>query len=347
MAIRSNISYVFFLFTALLSIANPNSDPDLIGELVSLRSASDSAVIRLNDDGVSRFITSVATPRPYHVIIFFDAAHLHDNSKLSLKALRREFAIVSASFIANNDDGSDGNKLFFFYIDSIESESSFRRFAVESLPHIRHVDPYTANLTDKSGEMKPIDFERISESMAEFVEIRTNLTVGEIQKPPFMSKTQVGLIATIIVISSPILINKVIKGETILNDRRCWQYGAVFVYFFSVSGTMHNIINKVPLYIHDYYDDNNEEDTRKIVFFYEGSDFQLGTEGFVVGSLYIVVGLVLAFVTNVLVRVKNINEQRIGMVLALFVSFWAVKKVVYLNNWKTGYEISPYWPSFW
>lgn len=74
---------------------------------------------------------------------------------------------------------------------------------------------------------------------------------------------------------------------------------------------------------------------------------QLGAEGFAVGFLYTVVGLLLALVTYVLVLVQNRNAQRIGMVLALFVSFWAVQKVVSLDHWKTGYGIHAYWPSSW
>lgn len=74
---------------------------------------------------------------------------------------------------------------------------------------------------------------------------------------------------------------------------------------------------------------------------------QLGAEGFAVGFLYTIVGLMLAVVTHVLVKVRNVTAQRIIMVVALLVSFWAVKKVIYLDNWKTGYGVHGYWPSSW
>jgi len=148
MVIQTNLSYRFFiLIVFLFTLANPKSDSDLKNELVSLRSTAESGVISFNNDDVSKFITSVSTPRPYSLIIFFDAVHLHGNS--------------------------------------------------------------------------------------------------------------------------------------------------------------------------------------------------------FVGFLYTVVGLLLAFVTNVVVRVKKLDEQRMAMLLALSISFWAVRKVVYLDNWKTGYEIYPYWPSSW
>lgn len=74
---------------------------------------------------------------------------------------------------------------------------------------------------------------------------------------------------------------------------------------------------------------------------------QLGAEGFAVGSLYTVVGLLLAFVTHGLVRVRNVSVQRVVMIFALLVSFLAVKQVVHLDNWKTGYGIHGFWPSSW
>ena len=50
---------------------------------------------------------------------------------------------------------------------------------------------------------------------------------------------------------------------------------------------------------------------------------------------------------HVLVRVKNKTVQRVVMLFVLFVSFWAVKKVIFLDNWKTGYGIHGYMPTSW
>ena len=104
---------------------------------------------------------------------------------------------------------------------------------------------------------------------------------------------------------------------------------------------MHNIIRKMPMFLVD------RNDPSKLVFFYQGSGMQLGAEGFAVGFLYTVVGLLLAFMTHGLVRVSNVSVQRVVMIFALLVSFLAVKQVVYLDNWKTGYGIHGFWPSSW
>ncbi|XP_047161729.1 probable dolichyl-diphosphooligosaccharide--protein glycosyltransferase subunit 3B [Vigna umbellata] len=312
------------------------SDDERVSELLSLQSRSKSGVIRLNDQSLSRFLTAVKTPRPYSILLFFDAAQLHDKQELRLTELHNEFSIVATSFLTNNPSNS---KLFFCDIEFKESQLSFSQFGVNALPHIRLIGP---NMSLKDSEpMDQGDFSRLAESMAEFVEAKTKISVGPIHRPPVFSRNQLILIAVVIVIWIPFFIKKVITGQTLLHDPKVWLAGSVFVYFFSVSGAMHNIIRKMPMFLVD------RNDPSKLVFFYQGSGMQLGAEGFTVGFLYTVVGLLLAFLTHGLVRVRNVSVQRVVMIFALLVSFLAVKQVVYLDNWKTGYGIHGFWPSSW
>ncbi|KAE8708905.1 putative dolichyl-diphosphooligosaccharide--protein glycosyltransferase subunit 3A [Hibiscus syriacus] len=345
MAISPASTAIFFLplltISLFLSIPTAGSEPEseLVADLLALQSESKSGVIHLDDRTIAKFLTSPKTPRPYSLLIFFDATQLHDKSELHLLDLRREFSLVASSFIANYNNSN--TKLFFADIEFRESQSSFHLFGVNSLPHIRLVGPNAKSLKDDSEQMDQGDFSRMAESMAEFVESRTKLTVGPLHRPPIISKTQMGLIVALLLISAPFIIKKIFAGETFLHDPKIWLSGAVFVYFFSVSGAMHNIIRKMPMFLVDRNDPN------KLVFFYQGSGMQLGAEGFAVGFLYTIVGLLLAFVTHVLVYVKNATAKRVAMIFALFVSFWAVQKVIFLDNWKTGYGIHGFWPSSW
>ncbi|KAH7662174.1 Oligosaccharyl transferase complex subunit OST3/OST6 protein [Dioscorea alata] len=149
------------------------------------------------------------------------------------------------------------------------------------------------------------------------------------------------LLIAALLASAPFVIKRVLAGDTILHDRKLWMSLAVFVYFFSVSGTMHNIIRKMPMFISD------RNDPGKPVFFYQGSGMQLGAEGFAIGFLYTAVGVALAATTHGLVRLKNVKAQRGYMLVAMIVAYWAVSKVIYLDNWKTGYSIHAYWPTSW
>ncbi|XP_042040620.1 probable dolichyl-diphosphooligosaccharide--protein glycosyltransferase subunit 3B [Salvia splendens] len=338
------ISPTTFAVAALLLIthltspaASLSSDP-VVAELSALQSQSPTGVIRLSDSLLRR-ILSLPTPRPFHTLIFFDAHHLHSKPELSLPTLKSEFALVSASFLSNNPNHK--SKLFFFEVEFQESQSSFAQFGVNSLPHIRLIPPTASDVKTQSIQMDGADNSRLADSMAEFIESRAQLTVGPINRPPVISRKQIAFIIAVILLMTPFFLKKLISGNTIFHDKNVWMAGAVFVYFFSVSGAMFNIIRKMPMVIAD------RQDPSKLVFFYQGSGMQLGAEGFSIGFLYTIVGLLLAFVTHVLVGVKNKTAQRAVMLFALFVSFWAVKKVIYLDNWKTGYSIHAYIPSSW
>ncbi|KAI3718745.1 hypothetical protein L6452_19627 [Arctium lappa] len=336
--------FLLLITITLASLSKPslsdNADADLVSDLQSIRSRSSSGVVHLNDNLLRRIITTKA--RSFSLIIFFDAIQLHDKSELHLKSLKSEFFLLSKSFAINNQDSpSTLSKLFFCDIEFGESQSTFAQFGVNALPHIRLLPPDASSLKSDSISMDAGDFSRLAESMAEFIESRTKLTMGEIHRPPILSKTQIGFLIAGFLVSLPFMLKKLLAGETLLHDKRLWLSGSVFVYFFSVSGTMHNIIRKMPMFISD------RNDPSKMVFFYQGSGMQLGAEGFAIGFLYTIVGLLLAFVTHVLVRVKNSIAQRTIMIVAMVISVWAVRKVVYLDNWKTGYAVHAYLPSTW
>lgn len=328
------ISHLFLLTTPSTSLS---SDP-IISELSALQSQSPTGVIHLSD-ALLRRILSLPTPRPFHALIFFDAQQLHSKAELALPTLKSEFSLVSASFQSNNPNWK--SELFFFDIEFQESQASFNLFGVNSLPHIRLIPPAASDLKKDSIQMDASDYSRMADSMSEFIESRTKLSVGPINRPPAISKKQIVFLVAVVLILTPFFLKKLISGNTILHDKNIWMVGAVFVYFFSVSGAMFNIIRKMPMFLAD------RQDPGKLVFFYQGSGMQLGAEGFTIGFLYTVVGLLLAFVTHVLVRVKNRTVQRVLMMFVLFVSFWAVKKVIFLDNWKTGYGVHGYLPASW
>ncbi|KAJ6819682.1 putative dolichyl-diphosphooligosaccharide--protein glycosyltransferase subunit 3B [Iris pallida] len=333
------LTIIPILLLLTLTLASPSPSPsDLLSELETLRSSSDSGVIHLDDRSVARFITSAPTPRPYALLVFFDAAQLRSKPDLHLPELRSEFALLSHSFHTRHP--SPDAPLFFADLEFGESQSSFSLFGVSSLPHLRFIAPDVASLRN-SVAMDQSGFARLAESMAEFVESSTGLPVGPILRPPPISAKQIGFLLLTLLVSAPFVIKRVLRGDTLVHDVRLWMGLSVFVYFFSVSGTMHNIIRKMPMVLPD------RNSPGRLVFFYQGSGMQLGAEGFAVGFLYTTVGLLLATVTHVLVRVRNRTVQNTVMAVAMVVGFWAVAKVIYLDNWKTGYSIHAFWPNRW
>ncbi|XP_051134033.1 probable dolichyl-diphosphooligosaccharide--protein glycosyltransferase subunit 3 [Andrographis paniculata] len=343
MAISDTLILTAVVLIGLLSILSTYATADdstksILSQLSALQSKSPAGVIHLTDDLLRR-ITSIPAPRPFHSLVFFDARHLHSNPELPLPILKKEFSLVSSSFKSNNPNLK--SQLYFFEIEFQESQASFAQFGVNTLPHLRLLPPSAADLKADSIRMDAGDFSRFAESLSEFIKSTTNFSVGPIDRPPVLSKLQIAILTVIFLISAAYFIKKLISGNSFLHDKTSWIAGAIVVYFFSVSGVMFNIIRGAPMFMVDRKDPSN------IVYFYQGSGMQLGTEGFSVGFLYTFVGLLLAFVTHVLVKLRNTAAQRLSMLFVLFVSFWAVRNVILLDNWKTGYQIHGYWPSSW
>ena len=62
------------------------------------------------------------------------------------------------------------------------------------------------------------DFLRLTKSMADFVQAKTKLNIGLIQRPLFLSTRQLGFIVVATLIWIPFTIKKIVKGETLLHD---------------------------------------------------------------------------------------------------------------------------------
>lgn len=325
---------------ALLCVASrAETNADRVAELVHLQSRAKDGVIRLDDSSFRRFMAT-SDPRPYSVILFFDANQLRSNTELKLEDLRKEYGLVSAAYIKHNRDRESATKVFFCEVEFRQAQNIFQTFGVQTLPHLRVVPMGSGDHTS-SEEMGQGEFPRSAEGIAAFVTAKTKQQCGPIERPPAISKTQIWLLTAVFLASMPFAVKKLAAPDSPLREPRVWCTGALMIYFFSVSGGMHNIIRKMPLFMQD------RNNPAKLVFFYQGSGMQLGAEGFVVGFLYTIVGVLLGFVTHFAPQIRSKVVQRLVMLVVITVSFLAVRKVISLDNWKTGYWIHAFWPSRW
>ncbi|KAH7314897.1 hypothetical protein KP509_21G026200 [Ceratopteris richardii] len=336
--LRLRLVLVCLLF-ASLAVRSVESYADAVSELLDLQSHAADGVIRFDDGAVQRFIKEPKV-RPYSLIVFFDALQLRDNADLHLADLRREFGIMASTYIRNNKDTPAASKVFFIDLEFQKSQRSFSLFGVNSLPHIRHIPAGSSHYKDVDA-MEPSDFMRQAEGMSSFVESRTKQKVGAIERPPPISRKQFIILIGGLLAVAPFIIKRILAGNTALHDPKVWAAFSLFVYFFSVSGGMHNIIRSMPLFIAD------RNRPGKLVFFYQASGTQLGAEGFTVGLLYMIFGLSLAYITHFLPKLKSQTTQRTVMLTCIVIGFWVVRQVIYLDNWKTGYSVHGYWPNRW
>ncbi|XP_071718316.1 probable dolichyl-diphosphooligosaccharide--protein glycosyltransferase subunit 3B [Rutidosis leptorrhynchoides] len=322
-----------------LSPPSATATADVTSDLISLRSHSSSGIIHLHEPILNRIIELEA--RSFYLIIFFDAIQLHNQPESNLKSIKSEFALISNSFIINNKNTSFVIKLFFCEIEFSESEKLFLKFGVNALPNIRIVPPNVHDLKSESIQFNVGDYSDLADAMVTFIESKVDLSIGRIHRPPTLSKTHLGFIIGVILLRTPFMIKKVISGETIFHNKNLWLSGTLFIYFFSISGFMFILIRKIPLFVID------RKDSNKVVFFYKGNGMQFGAEGMCVGFLFTLVGLLLVFVTRFVVKINDSMIQRGAMISAMIVSFWAVKEVVRLSHWKSGYAVHAYLPSNW
>jgi oligosaccharyltransferase complex subunit gamma len=329
----------FLSVLALISgIAKADTNQDRVAELVHLQTVSKDGVVRLDEGGFRRFM-SISDPRPYSLMLFFDAHQLRNNKELKLEEIRKEFALMASTYIRHNKGQPSESKVFFCDLEFRQAQGVFQLFGVQTLPHVRYV-PMGSGDQHSSMEMGT-EFPRNAEGMCSFMTSKTKIDCGEIERPPALTRNQIWALTALLVLVSPFVIKQMIAPQSPLRESRVWLSLALMVYFFSVSGGMHNIIRKMPLFMQDR---NNPE---KLVFFYQGSGMQLGTEGFVVGFLYTIVGVLLGFVTHFAPMMRSKVAQRVVMLVVITVSVVAVRKVIALDNWKTGYWIHAFWPTRW
>ena len=149
-----------------------------------------------------------------------------------------------------------------------------------------------------------------------------------------------------------------------------WTAGVLFVYWFSVSGGMHNIIRGVPL----YYPDQNGK-IKACVFlsikchaitfwlwakgkealwvftpgacslpqvFMPQNQGQLGLEGFIMGMLYLLFGLSVAFLTRFVPRLASASHRRVLSYTCVAFAAVVFNQIVSIYTWKTGYRWRTY-----
>lgn len=113
-----------------------------------------------------------------------------------------------------------------------------------------------------------------------------------------------------------------------------WALGSLAVFWFSTSGGMYNIIRGIPLYILDKQG--------KMQLFLAGRSNQLGAEGFIMGSAYLLFSLCLASISFLAPSLSS-GVARNGLAAgSLVAATYIIFKVFQAYNAKTGYHLRSY-----
>lgn len=318
------------------SCALQPADPK-VAELLQLQKRSPDGVIALDNAAWNKYIAGRS--RPYSLVVFSSATHLLDKPNLRLRDLRAEFGYMARGYRA--DAGTHG-KVFPVEIEYMRTGEVFSRLPTKSLPYIFHVGPQFNVEGDGPLKLTAADVMQASDyqnypwtahDMGGWSAEVTGMKAAKIDRPtifthwafPFMV---LGVLAGGGAVAYKLYYSPFMKIPAI------WAAGIIFVYFFSVSGGMHNIIRGVPM-------QHLDQRTGKVVLFLKTGQSQLGAEGFIMGALYTTVGLSVALLTHGAPHIPN-KQVQLGVSIGILV----VTLLCYLNIkstyiWKTGH--SPRW----
>lgn len=308
-------------------------------ELGQLQVSSVDGVIELDSESFDKFASGKR--RSYQLIIFLGAKHLMDKPKLHLRELREDYGLIAMAH-RERFKRSESDKLFFAELNfERKTEEVFRRLNAQSLFIFRlsstlNVSPGgTVKLRDQdmlkpeASATQPVSVDQ----MVKFVRERTGIDIGKVEKPTVYQTWWFPFVAIAFLSSILYIAYKVFYAD-FMKNMVVYALATLFVYWFSVSGGMHNIIRGMPMVTLD-------PNTKAPRYFMPGQG-QLGTEGFVMGSLYTCVGLAFGLVVYIAPKAKAASTQRMLAYSGLLAAYMCVSQVVSIYSWKTGYHWRKY-----
>ena len=313
-----------------------------LAELRRLRKASPDGVVQLDAARFDRLASGLA--RPYSLVIFLTANHMLNKPGLGLKGMRKEFGRMAKALRAAGADDAALDAVFPAVLEFSQARPAFQRMGATSLPWVVALRP-SVPVADDGGKIG-LDADDsmthetyghkhwAADDFVRFVRDRCPGAAGAPGVPPPPSAAPAivaAVLATLLLVGVPAgwkFYNSPLAAHPAL-----WTVGALVIYWFSVSGGMHNIIRGMPMVA------PNRDGTVRLFLDQSG---QLGAEGFIMGTLYTTVGLAFAFVAYAVPRLAAEQTRRIAGFVALAVAWFAYTRVVSIHQWKTGFSWHTY-----
>lgn len=269
------------------------------------------------------------------------ADHLLDQKKLALGTLRQEFGLCSQAYKEKYASGPRAGKVFFVEMEFSENTGLFQRLGAQSLPFVFRLAPHfvvsrSGKIEIPAGEMMTFtdaaEYPWKAESFAEFVKMRSGVAVDPIPRTDALG-TRLTALLMILFLSLALWTARRLYDTPFVQSRWIWLAGSLFVCWFSTSGAMFNIIRGVPFAI---------PKDGKLQLMYPGNGQQLGAEGFIMGSMYIVFSGMIAVVTYGVPRVQSPVNRRIVLLASVAGAVFILRHVIYFYSLKTGYHLRQY-----
>lgn len=160
---------------------------------------------------------------------------------------------------------------------------------------------------------------------------QTGISVGEITKPSLLTSPLFPFLALGVIAAGSYVAYQLYYAE-FMKNQLIWTTGTLLVFWFAVSGGMHNIIRGVPMYFFD-------PQAGKVQMFLNQAQAQLGAEGFIMGSATMAFALSVATLSYVAPKMSNPAWQRGVCWAALLIGGFSLRSLVKSYQWKTGHRM--------
>lgn len=261
-------------------------------------------------------------------------------ANVGIEGRLESFAAVARAYAATHAGKPTEDKVFFIRIVYEEAQETFRRLGVTRLPYVARLP---ANIHVRASGPIALSNEDVlntspasgltAKEFGAFLQERTGLNPGDLSAVGAASRSRFLPILTLAFLGGVCYVGWQLYKAPFMRWPQLYAAGAVGVYWFATSGGMYNIIRGVPMVGYD-------RKSSAAIVFTRGSG-QMGAEGFMMGSIYLLFGLVAAAFIWLMPHVKDEATRRQRGWLLLGASAVLLQLALYNHSWKT--YMNPRW----
>lgn len=307
--------------------------------LLSLRQKSKTGIVDLTTGIFDQVFAGKS--RNFYTLVLADHQQYRQQGKAHLAKVWKEYELAAKTFADSNADQPSFNSLILARVQYPAASDVFARLGVQGLPFAAIIPP---TLPIKEGALVKIPAENVmsadnypwtAEAFGTFIAEQTGLKFGEVLRPQSFAKRMAPLLGLALLAFMAFGV-RVAYSLAFLRNSALYSSGALFVWWFAVSGGMHNIIRQVPMLGYD-------PRTRSAIVFLPGQG-QFGMEGFIMGTLYISIGLIAMAAVTLLPSIENKKTRTKAAYTLLGIGALNFRLISAGHLWKTHLEVYWYLP---
>jgi len=289
---------------ALLGASSQCCAEEIDARIKKLQSVEAGVKDKIIDFDLALFEELAASPgRPYSLVFFCSAESKMDSPQLQLRALRKEFALTADAFKRSKESAG---QVYFAQIRHENAKEVFLQLGIAGLPTIFVWDPSAKTVTKAGKKITLGESKRCggniskypwpAEELVKCVEDKTSTKAAAVDRPSATKHPLFPVAAVSFLVVLAYAAWKVYNSP-IVRITALWGIGACVVFWFSTSGGMYNIIRGMPMV--------SVGQNGKVMWWMQGRGGQLGMEGFIMGTSYMVFSGLISAMTYVVPRIKN------------------------------------------